>query len=46
MELVLGAAAVVLVVVGVLWWTRRRGNPGVRGTDTDAHKNMPPGRSR
>ncbi|MFN8156092.1 MAG: hypothetical protein U0R68_01630 [Candidatus Nanopelagicales bacterium] len=44
MELVLGGVAVVLVVVGLIWWTRRHGNTGVEGTDTEAHKNMPPGR--
>ncbi len=40
MELVLGGVAVVLIVVGLLWWTRRRGNPGERGTDAYAHKNI------
>ena len=31
MELVLGLVAVVALVVGLLVWSRRRGNRGVRG---------------
>lgn len=40
MELVLGGIAVVLVVVGLLWWSRRHGNPGTRGTDPHANRDI------
>ena len=40
MELVLGGVAIVLVVVGLLWWSRRHGNPGARGTDPYANRDI------
>lgn len=40
MELVLGGVAVFAVVVGLLWWTRRHGNGGVRDHDPLANRNI------
>lgn len=40
MELILGGAAIVLVVVGLLLWSRRHGNSGERGTDPLANRDI------
>ncbi|MFN8156091.1 MAG: hypothetical protein U0R68_01625 [Candidatus Nanopelagicales bacterium] len=40
MELVLGGVAVFAVVVGLLWWTRRHGNPGLRSSDPQGNRNI------